>query len=220
MVIGNPELVPTTAYNIDLLAAHYLPGIGIVSGGIFYKALDNIIYTSYYDQVGGSYDGFEVEQMVNGETASLFGFEVNWQQELSFLPGPLSGLGIYANYTYTNSEADLPEREAISLPGQAGNVGNFAISYEKYGFLGRLSFNYHGSYIDEVGDEKEEDIYYDDHLQVDFSSSYQIMPGLQVYFEAINLTDAPLRYYIGKEDRPIQREFYSWWTHVGIKYNL
>ena len=220
MVIGNPGLVPTTAYNFDLLAEHYLPGIGIASGGIFYKALDNIIYTSYYDQVGGSYDGFEVEQMVNGETATLFGVEVNWQQELSFLPGPLSGLGLYANYTYTSSEADLPERKAISLPGQAGNVANFAISYEKFGFQGRLSFNYHGSYIDEVGDEKEEDIYYDDHLQVDFSSSYQVIPGLQVYFEAINLTDEPLRYYIGKEDRPIQREYYSWWTHVGIKYNL
>ena len=220
MVIGNPDLVPTTAYNFDLLAEHYLPGIGIVSGGFFYKALSDIIYTGYHDQVGGPYAGYEVEQMVNGETASLLGFEINWQQELAFLPGPLSGLGIYANYTYTTSEADLPDRAAISLPGQAGNVGNFAIAYEKYGFLGRLSFNYHGSYIDEVGGDEEEDIYYDDHLQLDFSASYQITPMIQAYFEAINLTDAPLRYYMGSEDRPLQREFYSWWMHAGLKFEF
>jgi len=220
MAMGNPDLEPTLSYNFDLLAEHYLTGIGIVSGGFFYKAMDKIIYTSFYDQVGGTYDGFEVEQPVNGETASLYGVEINWQQQLTFLPGFLSGLGIYDNYTYTESKADLPDRADISLPGQAGNVGNFAVSYEKYGFMARLSLNYHGSYIDEVGEDEDHDIYYDDHLQLDFSASQRIFGGLQLYLEAINLTNEPLRYYIGKEDRPIMREFYSWWMHGGLKYSL
>ncbi len=132
----------------------------------------------------------------------------------------MSGFGIYANYTYTESNADLPDRPDINLPGQAGNVGNFALTYEKYGFSGRISLNYHGSYIDEVGDDEDHDIYYDDHLQLDLSASQQIFGGLQFYLEAINLTDEPLRYYIGKDDRPIQREFYSWWMHAGLKYSF
>ncbi|MFQ6115052.1 MAG: TonB-dependent receptor domain-containing protein, partial [bacterium] len=216
--IGNPDLKATTAYNFDLLGEHYLSGIGILSGGFFYKSLDNIIYTRFFEQAGGPYDGFEVEQRANGETAKLYGFEVNWQQQFTFLPGFWNGFGIYANYTFTESKADVSDREDISLPGQAGNVANFAISYEKYGFMGRIGLNYHGGYISEVGEDVGHDIFYDDHLQLDFSASMRIYRGLQVYIEAINLTNEPLRYYIGQKDRPIQREFYSWWTHAGIKY--
>ncbi|MBD3288528.1 TonB-dependent receptor, partial [candidate division KSB1 bacterium] len=205
MAIGNPALLPTTAYNLDLLAEHYLPGIGIISGGVFYKALDDIIYTQFFEQEGGEYDGYEVSQPVNGESASLYGFELNWQQQLTFLPGFWNGFGIYANYTYSKSTADVQERSDISLPGQAGNVANFALSYEKYGFTGRLSLNYHGKYIDEVGESEDYDIYYNDHMQLDLSLSQQVYPGLQVYLEAINLTDEPLRYYMGDEERPIQR---------------
>lgn len=218
MVIGNPNLKSTTAYNVDLMGEHYLSGIGILSGGLFYKALDKIIYTRFFEQAGGLYDGFEIEQRANGETAKLYGFEVNWQQQFTFLPGFWNGFGIYANYTFTESKADVSDREDISLPGQAGNVANFAISYEKYGFMGRIGLNYHGGYIFEVGEDAGHDIFYDDHLQLDFSASMRVYRGLQVYLEAINLTNEPLRYYIGQKDRPIQREFYSWWTHAGIKY--
>ncbi|UCH63958.1 MAG: TonB-dependent receptor [Fidelibacterota bacterium] len=226
MAIGNPDLEPTTAYNFDLLAEHYLPGIGIASGGVFYKALDKIIYESEYEQVGGDYDGYDVSQMVNGKSAFLYGFEVAWQQQLTFLPGALSGLGIYANFTYTKSEAEFLEmggeaHENVSLPGQAGQVGNLAISYEKFGFQGRLSMNYSDAYITEIGDDADHDEYDDAHLQVDFSSSYEIIPGkLQAYFEALNLTNAPLRCYIGVPERPLQREFYSWWVHAGLKFQL
>ena len=87
MVIGNPGLKPTTSFNFDLLAEYYLPGIGIVSGGFFYKAMDKIIYTSYYEQEGGPYDGYEIEQKVNGEKATLSGFEANWQQQDSMCLG-------------------------------------------------------------------------------------------------------------------------------------
>jgi len=226
MSIGNPDLAPTTAYNLDLLGEHYLPGIGIVSGGVFYKTMDKIIYESEYEQVGGAYDGYDVSQMVNGKGAYLYGFEVAWQQQLTFLPGALSGLGIYANFTYTQSEAEFLEmggeaHENVTLPGQAGQVGNLAISYEKFGFQGRLSLNYTDAYITEIGEDVDHDEYDDAHLQVDFSSSYEILPGrLQAYFEALNLTNAPLRCYIGVTERPLQREFYSWWVHAGLKFQL
>ncbi len=42
MIMGNPALEPTTSYNFDLLGEHYLTGIGIISGGFFYKSMDNI----------------------------------------------------------------------------------------------------------------------------------------------------------------------------------
>jgi TonB-dependent receptor len=206
--------------NFDLLGEHYFQGIGILSGGVFYKKLNDIIYPSIFEMAGGDYDGYLVEQAIQGEKATLFGFELNWQQQLTFLPGFLNGFGIYANYTYTTSDADVSGREGVPLPGQAGNVANFAVSYEKGGFSGRVSMNYHGSYLDALGEDEDHDVFYDNHLQWDISLSQRLFGGMQVYAQAINLNNVPLRYYIGKTDRPIQREFYSWWIHAGIKYTL
>jgi len=220
MVLGNPDLVPTTSMNFDFMGEHYFQGIGILSGGAFYKRLDNIIYLSLFDMSGGPYDGYLTEQSIQGEEATLMGFEVNWQQQLTFLPGFLNGFGIYANYTYTTSSATVNGRDDVPLPGQAGNVANLAVSYEKGGFTGRVSMNYHGSYLDFLGEDDAHDIFYDDHIQWDISASQNLFGGIQLFMQAINLNNAPLRYYIGQTNRPVQREFYSWWIHGGVKYTL
>jgi TonB-dependent receptor len=217
---GNPALKTTTSNNFDLLGEYYLQGIGILSGGVFYKSLNDIIYPSVFEESGGPYDGYEITQPVNADKATLLGVEVNWQQQFTFLPGFWSGFGIYANYTYTDSKADLTGREDTIIPGQAGNVGNFALAYEKYGFQGRLSFAYYGEYIFEVGETPEEDIYYDNNLRIDFNASQRITRYMQAYLQFVNLSDTPLRYYIGDTNRPIQREFYSWWTQLGLRFTF
>jgi len=67
---------------------------------------------------------------------------------------------------------------------------------------------------------EEEDIYYDNHVQWDFSASQRVYAGLRLFLEVVNINDAALRYYMGQTNRPIQREFYSWWAHIGLKYEL
>jgi TonB-dependent receptor len=217
---GNPELKPTTAYNFDLMGEHYFQGIGIFSGGFFYKSLKNIIYDRIYREQSGTYVGFEAEQATNGGSSWLWGIEVNWSQQFTFLPGYLSGFGIYANYTYTKSEADIPGRERTILPGQAGNVMNLALSYEKGGFTGRFGMNFHGKFIEDVGEDEEHDRYYHDHMQLDFSGSMRLFSGLRLFLEVVNINNEPLQYYIGRQERPVQREFYKWWSHVGLRYEL
>jgi TonB-dependent receptor len=217
---GNPDLVPTTSNNFDLLGEHYLKGIGVLGAGIFYKSMDNIIFTSLYDMPSGIYEDFLVEAPVQGDKATLFGFEITWQQQLTFLPGFLSNLGLYANYTYSTSTASVGDRTDVPMPGQSTNMANFALSYERGGFSGRVSVNYHGSYLDALGEDESHDIYYDNHLQYDISASQDIFQGLQVYVQAINLSNRPLRYYMGDTNRPTQREFYSWWVHAGVKFSV
>lgn len=220
---GNPNLVPTTAYGFDLLAEHYFSGIGIFSGGVFYKILNDVIFPTAIEQKGGIYDGYEIFQPWQpdgADPATLFGFEVNWQQQLNFLPGFLDGFGIYANLTYAKSEADLPGRENATLPGQAGTTANFALSYQKYGFTAQFSINYQDSFIFEVGEDADHDVYYKDHIQFDFSANQEIYDGFSAYVQLVNLNNAPLVYYMGKENRPIQREMYSWWMQAGIKFNM
>lgn len=222
MEIGNPDLEPTTSYNFDLLAEHFFQGIGVLSGGFFYKSLDKIIYPYSFEQSADHprYAGYEVFQPIQGETATLYGFEMNWQQRLSFLPGFWAGFGIYINYTYAKSEATVGERKDIDLPGQAGNVGNAAINYQKYGFTAQVAVNFRDSYLETLGEDEGHDIYLDDHVQWDITASQLIFGGFRIFAQVNNISNAILRYYIGDTNRPIQREIYSWWLNAGINWDL
>ncbi len=220
ITMGNPDLQPTTSTGFDLLAEHFFQRVGVLSAGAFYKSLTNIIYPSVYPQVGGTYAGYLVTQPVNGPTASMYGFEFDWQQQLTFMPGFLDGLGLYANYTYTKSTADLPGHPGTKLPGQAGNTANLALSYQKYGFTAKVSVNYADKFLFTVGATSNDDIWYDAHTQLDVNANMDIWHGLSVYVQFMNLSNAPLRYYMGITEQPTQREFYSWWSQFGIKFNM
>jgi TonB-dependent receptor len=216
---GNPALEPTTAWNVDILGEHYLQSVGVIQAGFFYKNLtDNIFpFTFEEDRDGRS---FRVVQPQNGESGSLRGVELALQSPLRFLPSPFDGLGVYANYTFTDSSATFPGGREATLPGQSRHVGNLSVWYEKFGLMARASVNFHGSYIDQVGESAAEDVYYDDHSQVDFSVSQQITRQVRVFADFVNLSNAPLRYYEGVADRPIQEEYYRWWSTFGVKVSF
>jgi TonB-dependent receptor len=216
---GNSSLKPTTSDNLDLLVEKYFKSIGLVSGGVFYKRMSDYIFPfRFNEQVFG--EQYEINQPQNGETATLWGAEIAFQNQLRFLPAPFDGLGIYANYTWTDSNASYPNRTVDStLPGQSTHLGNVSLWYEKHGFSAKASLNFHGKYIEEVGGEAAEDVYYDNHTQLDINVSQRLLKNVRVYADFLNLTNAPLRYYIGTTNRPIQQEYYRWWSQFGVKIN-
>ena len=223
--LGNPDLDATTSMNFDLMSEYYFNSVGIISAGVFYKDISDFIYISTFDfDEAGPYNGYEAVRPINGNEAELFGIELNLQQQLTFLPGFASGFGLYANYTYVWSEAELTSEDGdprtISLPGQSENTANFALSYERSGFSGRVSVSYAGSFIDEIRDVAENDRIYDQHVHVDFSASQRLNQNFTFFVELINLTNEPLRYYNGVSSRPEQQEFYSFWGNAGIKFRL
>ncbi|MDX2247399.1 MAG: TonB-dependent receptor [Bacteroidia bacterium] len=233
---GNPNLLPVSAFNVDLLGEHYFGNVGIVSGGLFFKSLDDFIYrrvvfNSNYPLTGEPIaTGVDVIQAQNGNQANLLGVEVAFQRGFNFLSGPLSRLTLYLNYTYTNSNATIQSREAdednpdteeeIPLPGQASHVGNASLAYENKGVSVRISTNFNGSYLSEVGGSPEEDIYVKSRLQLDLNASVTLTPKIRLFAEFLNLTNQPFEVYQGSEDILIQREFYSWWSRLGLKFDF
>ena len=217
---GNSGLKPSVADNLDVMLERYFRSVGSVSGGFFYKHVNDYIYPfRFTEQAYG--DTYYVTQPRNGDSAALWGLEVAFQNQFRFLPAPFDGLGLYANYTWTNSSATLPDRTTTStLPGQSADVGNLAVWYEKAGFSVRASWNFHGRYVDSVGADAATDVYYDNHKQLDFSVSQRITRNIQLYADFLNLTNAPLRYYEGAWDRPIQQEYYRWWTMAGVRLHF
>ena len=116
---GNPNLKATYSYNFDLLGEYYSKSVGIVSGGLFYKRLDNFIF-NYLDidytaeKFAADFPGFtnpigegevwEYLRPMNGRSVDMFGFEVALQRKLDFLPGRfLRNFGVMLNYTFTHS---------------------------------------------------------------------------------------------------------------------
>ena len=105
------------------------------------------------------------------------------------------------------------------LPGQAKHTANLALFYEGRKFYAKLSSNFHSPFLDELGNDAGLDVYYDRALHMDFTANYQVTRHLNFFVDIINLTDAPLRYYMGTRDYYKQLEYYSWWGRVGIKVN-
>lgn len=239
---GNPNLKATYSYNFDLLGEYYSKSVGIVSGGFFYKRIDNFIF-NYLDidytaeKFAADFPGFtnpigagevwEYLRPMNGRSVDMFGFEVALQRKLDFLPGRfLRNFGVMLNYTFTHSvtrgiyNEDGEERTNVSLPGTAPHMVNASLSWENSRLSVRVSLNYTAGYLDEVASEAFGDRYYDGQLFLDANASYRFGKYVRVFFEANNLTNQPLRYYQGIRSRMAQLEYYKGTFNLGIKIDF
>ena len=221
---GNPELESAHSKNIDLMLEYYPKGLGIFSFGYFSKAIDNYIYTAVLKDAtirDGAKVYDEVVMPVNGDKATLSGWEMNIVKNLDFLPGPLSNLSLYFNYTATNSEADYGDARAKStFPGQAPSTGNLSFAYETSKLTARFSQSIADQYIVEVGEDKDEDIYYDPANRLDFSMSYNLNNKLTLFADVLNITNVPHVYFMGDASRPVEKEVYGATIKIGTNYRF
>ncbi len=227
ITLGNPDLKFAKAMNLDLLAEKYLERGGLLSGGVFYKKVDGFIY--YFEQrifvENISRPGwYFVTTAQNGLSADVLGAEISWNQQFFKLPGIWQHFGVYFNYTYTYSNATIGNRggqkEEIKLPGQSPHALNLALFFDSKKFYAKVSANYNAAFLDELGIKKTWDVYYDSNLHLDCNLNYNLSPHLQLYLNAVNLTNTPLKYYIGDSSRVEQQEFYSWWGRIGLRLNI
>ncbi len=222
ITVGNPGLKATTSHNIDLNAEYYWKSIGLVSAGLFYKRIegfivDEVAYNKEYE--GNLWTKFT--QPKNGGNANIFGVELAWQRDFSFITPAMKCLGLYATYTYTRSritDFNFEGREnekGLSLPGSPEHTANLSLYFDKCGFSARASFNYASAFIDEMGASSFYDRYYDAVKYLDLNVSYTFgrKTKITVYADCNNLLNQPLRYYQGSKDYTMQQEYY------GVKFN-
>ncbi|WLT31591.1 TonB-dependent receptor [Geothrix sp. PMB-07] len=228
---GNPNLKATKGINYDIIFERYLPSVGILSAGVFYKDLSDPIYAGSSTKiVGGLYDGYKQVQPINGPKANIYGFEVAWKQHLGFLPGAWSGLGIDTNYTHTSSKATFDASTGrtgtAALQRTAPDTANFGITYDWSGFSFRLAATYNSAMIftynyqdgaDGGLNGPNGDTYLYPHTQIDAQASYTFKNGLKVVLSGLNLNNEVFGFYNGSPQWNIQREFYSRTFSVGVK---
>ena len=226
ITVGNPGLKATTSHNIDLNAEYYWKSIGLVSAGLFYKRIegfivDEVAYNKEYE--GNLWTKFT--QPKNGGNANIFGVELAWQRDFSFITPAMKCLGLYATYTYTRSritDFNFEGREnekGLSLPGSPEHTANLSLYFDKCGFSARASFNYASAFIDEMGASSFYDRYYDAVKYLDLNVSYTFgrKTKITVYADCNNLLNQPLRYYQGSKDYTMQQEYYGVKLNGGVK---
>ena len=220
---GNPNLKEENATNFDILFEHYFSSIGLLSGGIFHKEVRDVLFDYSYLQAGGEFDQYRINTVSNGTKGNVTGFELAWQQQFTFLPGWLNGFGVYANYSYIRSKLTIPFMETkrdIALPDMRPHVGNFSLTYEKYGFSGRISTYFFATYLREVGDEERFDIHEKGRMQLDFSASQKITRRLKAVFNISNITKAKRSDYMQNESYPLNTYTDGVWGSAGISFRL
>lgn len=220
---GNPGLDPYESSNFDFSAERYIGNSGIFSVGLFHKSIDGYIAETTSDN-DDEFPGFEVTRPVNGDDAQVTGIELNWQQQLSGLPGALNGLLVGVSATVLDTEFTMLDQdrsgETFSLPRASDEIYSAFVGYEHGGLSSRLALVQRGEYLDKIGDDANNDIYVARNTQLDFQVGYAFNDAWTVYLEAANLLDEPLELYQGTPDNTLQQELYGRTYALGLKANF
>lgn len=237
---GNPDLKHTTAWNYDASLAFYSGRLGLISVSGFYKSLQNIDYRAnlVITDPESRYVGFDLNAPRNAEgTTSAYGFESEIQTNLRFLPSPLDGIIINANYTRTFGETVFPFLDVVTgppplyqqefiageregpLPGQSDHIANISLGYEKGGFSGRISMVYQSEFLNSVGQTPEGDSYFDDFRRFDVTLTQRVFRNASVYLHGSNITGLTERSLQGDRSIYIENEEdYGSTYSLGFRY--
>ncbi len=230
--IGNPNLQAEHANNYDILYEHYLRPLGLFTVGYFYKDISKPIYFVQTTVAAGQpFAGYNQTQPVNGSSAHVQGFELAYEERLTFLPGALRGLGISANYSYTQSQAKgVPGRsDNPALERQAPHTWNISPTFDRGPLSMRLGVSYNGPNIYQYNFSdgadggikgSNGDIYLYAHTQVDLQGSYRLGHGLTAVVSGLNLNNEVFGFYNGSVNNVLQREFYKPTVTFSLRWNV
>jgi TonB-dependent receptor len=237
---GNPGLNAETAYNYDLLYEHYMKTFGAIQAGVFFKSLYSPIVSTSHEVTNytppapyntPAYQGdYIISQPLNAGAAHLFGFEIAYLQHFDSLPGFLSGLGLSANYGYTDSGTEgLPGRsDHPHLLRQAPNTWNISPTYDRGRFSYRLGLSYNDANIfsyqyqdGTAGGIKGPlgDTYLYPHLQIDMQGSVRLEKGFTFVAYILNVNNEVFGFYNGSSQYLIQREYYEPTYAFGLRWS-
>jgi iron complex outermembrane receptor protein len=206
---GNPDLKPYTSDNFDVSVSKYFHGIGQLSAGVFLKQITNYFRTfqstipSGADNgFGGDYAGWTLTQNRNVGSARIRGIELNHQQQYTFLPGVLRGLGSFANFTYLDTRGDYGSAATTTrLPNLTPRSANAGLTWRYRGLDLRIMMNYRGEFFKSstsgtygsgagvVPGTMFYDVYQHARTLWDFKAQYNINRSYTVFFDVYNLTN-------------------------------
>jgi iron complex outermembrane receptor protein len=215
-VSSNPNLEPMESDQFDLSLEWYFDDAGgMAHATVFTKDIEGFIRSQTILEEHGGWQ-YTVTRPVNAGTAKIRGAEIGWSQFFDFLPEPFDGFGMQANYTYIDSDTEVPNDEGadpvdtdgssygpLPFEGLSKNSYNIVGMYEKGPLAIRIAYNWRSEFLMSVGPNgfngTDNDItwrlpvYNDDYGQMDGSIFYDITENISLGLEANNILNSETR---------------------------
>ncbi len=209
--VGNPFLKPVTSDNADLTAEWYFSSVGQLTFSAFAKNISNVQVTGTQRQSftnnGATFDAIVTTPINSADVGKVRGFEIGYQQTYDFLPGPLAGIGMAANFTYVKSsgvsQINLDPNDpnvtagvitsidvsGLPLQGLSKYQFNIAPFYQRNGLEVRAAYNWRSKYLLTIRDVivPNAPVVQDKYGQLDASIFYAVTPSIRMGFQAVNL---------------------------------
>lgn len=250
---GNPLLDPYRAKSYDLAFEWYFAQDSMLSVALFLKEIDSFVQTvrstdSFSNNTLGLPDsvalavcgtaipdpiaclgGWQFSVPSNTDGGDLKGFEINYQQPLSFLPGFFSHFGLLLNYTGVESEIEYLAPPVIvngvaqpqttvtdDLTGLSKSAYNATLYWENEVVSTRVSAAYREEYLTTVPGRNNNNVEGTaETLSIDASASWSVTDSLDLTLEALNLTDEFQDQWVDSNGDRL-----SYYHHQGRQYLL
>ena len=210
IAVGNPFLQPFRAKTYDASVEWYFAKTSFLGVAVFYKDIGTYIQslrTSVpYNQTGlplsllpPNFTGeevFAVTTPVNTSGGPLKGYEVNYQQAFTMLPGFARNLGVILNYTKVESKINylISPNASTTITDDLLNLSpsswNATVYYDDGRLNARVAWAYRDTFLTRVPGQNNNDVEgKNGSLNVDASLSYKVTKNVQLILEGVNLTN-------------------------------
>ena len=222
---GNPDLKAFESMNFDLSAEYYIDGGGVISVAGFYKDIDGFIFNEQIEQTNVTFENQFYDQLItttprNANKGKIKGFEAQYQQQFSFLPWPLNGLGASASITIVDSSISVPGR-ADKLPfiGQADTTYSITGFYQLGPFEAVLSYDWADDILVDVGGDTDSDIYDENYGRLDLRTIYRVNDNINVFLDVLNINNEALGEFQGRKTWITRKEVYGITGTMGATFS-
>ncbi len=243
---GNPDLQHMRVENYDLSVTAYKGGLGLFSVGLFYKDVENIFIPQRLQLVDGleeergftEQQGYLLSSFSNFPQSEVYGFELDLQTNLSFLPAPFNGLVANINYArlysqtttffltsesfffpFPRTEFTSNERQ-VTMPSQVPNILNLSIGYDYKDFSARISGIYQGTTATVYSPNKDFDRFTQSFWRWDASLKQKIGDRISLFLNVNNISVQRDVSFVRNENFLASIQNYGLTSTIGAQYKL
>ena len=221
---GNPGLQPTLFDNFDF-ALDYKPNDDLlVSWELFYREITDTIFTNLSTLDSGTFTGYQLEQLRNGDAARQSGGKLLVRHRLEQFGTVFEPWSWSVAYAYTDSQAIYAQRPGEDLPvaGIPESELDAIISYESDKVFLQLGVDFRSSNLERVSrSDPSKDVYVSDFLWLNFKGEINLGQRVTAFIDWKNLLkEYEDEKHEGIIERPFRYKHDPWAILSGFRFNL
>ena len=251
IIAGNQNLRHTRSENYDLFLSAYKGGFGLLSVGGFYKSINDVFIPRTIQLADPELaaangwpnnSGYELRSYANLDDSKVYGYEIDLQTNLNFLPGIFKGFVFNLNYARLYSETKVffltsetvlirpfpplfettytSNERLVTMPSQAPHIFNMSIGYDYKKFSARVSGSYQGTKARSYSLNKDFDRFDKGFWRWDASVKQRFGNNWSAFLNINNFTNQQDIAFIRNENFVSNIETYGMTGTIGIQYKL